>query len=82
MGDFQVSHDFQAVEDVLLPHLPTYWQHLLAVMEGVSYASAQRKADAFQVKGAIQVRVHYLSPNSCCYFKFLFFSCSFIVYRC
>ncbi|KAI0215764.1 Histone H4 [Lamellibrachia satsuma] len=45
----------QAVEDVLLPHLPTYWQHLLAVMEGVSYASAQRKADAFQVKGAIQL---------------------------
>ena len=51
----------QAVEDVLLPHLPTYWQHLQAVMEGKSVANAQKKAEGCHVTGAIQVRLLYFS---------------------
>ena len=60
--EIYVGHlTLQAIEDVLVPHLPTYWQHLQAVMEGTSFANAQQNVDANQVKGAIQACVHYFS---------------------
>ncbi|XP_069739211.1 TAF6-like RNA polymerase II p300/CBP-associated factor-associated factor 65 kDa subunit 6L [Phaenicophaeus curvirostris] len=51
---------WKAVEQVLYPHLPTYWANLQAVLDDYSVSNAQVKADGHKVYGAILVAVERL----------------------
>lgn len=48
-----VAFGTQALQDVLLPHLATYWPHLQTVMDDVT--NVPIKNDAYKVYGAILV---------------------------
>ena len=45
----------QAMDDILFPHLPVYWPHLMSAIEDSSVANALTKSDAHKVYGAILV---------------------------
>ncbi|KAJ7307544.1 hypothetical protein JRQ81_009569 [Phrynocephalus forsythii] len=51
---------WKAVEQVLYPHLSTYWSNLQAVLDDYSVSNAQVKADGHKVYGAILVAVERL----------------------
>ncbi|XP_056657563.1 TAF6-like RNA polymerase II p300/CBP-associated factor-associated factor 65 kDa subunit 6L isoform X2 [Monodelphis domestica] len=51
---------WKAVEQVLYPHLSTYWANLQAVLDDYSVSNAQVKADGHKVYGAILVAVERL----------------------
>ncbi|KAJ8308361.1 LOW QUALITY PROTEIN: hypothetical protein KUTeg_013235 [Tegillarca granosa] len=48
------------LEDILIPHLPSYWPHITSVIEDGSYANMIPKADAHKVYGAILLAVELL----------------------
>ncbi|RUS84278.1 hypothetical protein EGW08_007971, partial [Elysia chlorotica] len=45
----------KAIEDVILPHLPTYWPHLQAAMEDQSSEHVVNRLDSQKVYGALRV---------------------------
>ncbi|GFO48170.1 taf6-like RNA polymerase ii p300/cbp-associated factor-associated factor 65 kda subunit 6l [Plakobranchus ocellatus] len=45
----------KAIEDVILPHLPTYWPHLKAAMEDRSPEHVVNRLDSQKVYGALRV---------------------------
>ncbi|GFR65017.1 TAF6-like RNA polymerase II, p300/CBP-associated factor (PCAF)-associated factor [Elysia marginata] len=45
----------KAIEDVILPHLPTYWPHLQAAMEDLSSEHVVNRLDSQKVYGALRV---------------------------
>ncbi|XP_021370631.1 TAF6-like RNA polymerase II p300/CBP-associated factor-associated factor 65 kDa subunit 6L [Mizuhopecten yessoensis] len=51
---------YKPVEEVLIPHLPVYWPHLISVLEDTSYANAITKADAHKVHGAMLLAVEFV----------------------
>lgn len=69
----------KAIENVLLPELQTYMQHLTNFLEDTSLTNALLRTDANKVSGAILLAAEYVmknllenidlqtpSPNSCC----------------
>ncbi|KAL5008417.1 hypothetical protein ScPMuIL_013998 [Solemya velum] len=55
-----LSLGYQCLEDVLVPHLSSYWPHLSSVLEDPCSGSALARSDASKVYGAILLSVELL----------------------
>ena len=47
---------FQALEQFVMPHLRTYWNQLLQVLDDTTQSNALLQDEAYQVYGALLVR--------------------------
>lgn len=47
---------FQALEQFVMPHLRTYWNQILQVLDDTTQSNALLQDEAYQVYGALLVR--------------------------